>query len=75
MELWDKICTNLRARTVIGIKCKDGIVLRNTYLDQQLILESRQSELMDAGGNSQCRYESELNYNPMSHGKRIFLQF
>ncbi|CAI8614656.1 unnamed protein product [Vicia faba] len=49
---------------------------RNTYLEQLVLdMQSRQSGLMDASGNSQWRYESELNYNPMSHGKGSFCNF
>ncbi|KAK2364186.1 E3 ubiquitin-protein ligase RFWD3 [Trifolium repens] len=49
---------------------------RNTYLEQLVEdMQSRQSELMVASGNSQWRYESERNCNPMSHGKGSFCNF
>jgi len=43
---------------------------RNTYLEQLvLVMQSRQSGLMGAIGNSQWIYEYERNYNPMTHEK------
>ncbi|CAK8543914.1 unnamed protein product [Lathyrus sativus] len=49
---------------------------KNIYLEQLVLdMQSRQSGLMDATGNSQWRYESEQNYNPMSHGKGSFCNF